>query len=54
MTEQITNRRAEDKNVQVLSTKIEGLATRRGLVRSVALSYATPKARQTVEVEVHV
>lgn len=32
----------------------EGLATRRGLVRSVALSYATPKARQTVEVEVHV
>ena len=26
MTEQITNRRAEDKNVQVLSTKIEGLA----------------------------
>ena len=26
MTEQITNRRAEDKNVQVLATKIEGLA----------------------------
>jgi len=26
MTEQITNRRAEDKNVQVLTTKIEGLA----------------------------
>ena len=26
MTEQTTNRRAEDKNVQVLSTKIEGLA----------------------------
>ena len=26
MTEQMTNRRAEDKNVQVLSTKIEGLA----------------------------
>ena len=26
MTEQTTNRRAEDKNVQVLATKIEGLA----------------------------
>ena len=26
MTEQITNRRAGDKNVQVLATKIEGLA----------------------------
>lgn len=26
MTEQITNHRAEDKNVQVLATKIEGLA----------------------------
>lgn len=26
MTEQITNRRGEDKNVQVLATKIEGLA----------------------------
>lgn len=26
MTEQTTNRRAEDKNVQVLTTKIEGLA----------------------------
>lgn len=26
MTEQIANRRAEDKNVQVLATKIEGLA----------------------------
>ena len=26
MTEQITNRRAEDKNMQVLATKIEGLA----------------------------
>ena len=26
MTEQITSRRAEDKNVQVLATKIEGLA----------------------------
>jgi len=26
MTEQITNRRAEDKNIQVLATKIEGLA----------------------------
>ncbi len=26
MTEQITNRRAEDKNVHVLATKIEGLA----------------------------
>ena len=26
MTEQVTNRRAEDKNMQVLATKIEGLA----------------------------
>ena len=26
MTEQITNRRVEDKNMQVLATKIEGLA----------------------------
>ena len=26
MTEQITNRRAEDENMQVLATKIEGLA----------------------------
>ena len=26
MTEQTTNRRAEDKNTQVLATRIEGLA----------------------------